>query len=321
MPNGDKASAKPFLKWAGGKTQLLPAIKAALPKDLHAKPFTYVEPFVGSGAVFFSFLKSFPNISKAIINDVNKDLTETYLTIKQHPDGLVAELKKLERTFQSLDTTIKQKELYLQNRALFNARESSAITQSALMIFLNRTCFNGLYRVNANNGFNVPFGKYTNPKICDEENIYNVSAALQNVTILNGDYAAALAGVDADTFVYFDPPYKPLSQTASFNAYAKDVFDDGEQQRLKSLCDVLNKKGVSWLLSNSDPKNTDPENHFFENLYSDYHISRVRAKRMINSNASKRGEIYELLIHNYTVENAPALIWCGHSANVIIVVS
>lgn len=308
MPNGDKASAKPFLKWAGGKTQLLPAIKAALPKYLHSKPFTYVEPFVGSGAVFFSFLKNFPNIGNAIINDVNKDLADTYLSIKHHPDILVEELRKLETAYQNLHTEEQRKELYLHNRALFNARTNSAITQSALMIFLNRTCFNGLYRVNANNAFNVPFGKYTNPKICDEENIYNVSAALQNVTILNGDYAVALAGVDADTFVYFDPPYKPLSQTASFNAYAKDVFDDGEQQRLKRLCDLLNEKGISWLLSNSDPKNTDPENHFFENLYSDYYISRVRAKRMINSDASKRGAIYELLIHNYSIESTPALI-------------
>ena len=308
MPNRDKRNAKPFLKWAGGKTQLLPAIQSALPKELCVKPFTYVEPFVGSGAVFFSFLRSFPNISKAVINDINKDLTDTYLTIKHHPDDLVVELKKIEKEYQSLDTAIKQKELFLHNRTLFNTRENSTINQSALMIFLNRTCFNGLYRVNAKNGFNVPFGKYTNPKICDEENIYNVSAALQNVTILNGDYAAALANVDADTFVYIDPPYKPLSQTASFNAYAKDVFDDGEQQRLKQLCDVLHEKGISWLVSNSDPKNTDPQNHFFENLYRDYHISRVRAKRMINSNASKRGEIYELLIHNYATESVPALI-------------
>lgn len=298
----DKRNAKPFLKWAGGKTQLLRAIKAALPKDLHTKPFTYVEPFVGSGAVLFSLLKSFPNISNAIINDVNKDLTDTYLTIKQHPDALIAELKKLEKAFQRLDTAVKQKELFLHNRTLFNARKNSLTAQSALMIFLNRTCFNGLYRVNAKNSFNVPFGKYANPKICDEENIYQVSEALQNVTILNGDYAAALTSVSKDSFVYFDPPYKPLSQTASFNAYAKDGFDDGEQQRLKNICDDLTAKGISWLLSNSDPQNTDPQNRFFEELYSGYYMSRVRAKRMINANATKRGEIYELLIHNYTVE-------------------
>jgi DNA adenine methylase len=298
---GNRKHAKPFLKWAGGKTQLIPAIKSTIPNELHNIPFTYVEPFIGSGAVFFWFLRHFPNIQKAVINDVNKDLIDTYLTIKLYPNDLVKELKELEKEYQSLDSQEKQKELFLNKRALFNSRKNSIVIQSSLMIFLNRTCFNGLYRVNSKNQFNVPFGRYTNPTICDTENIYNVSVALENVTILNQDYSSTLPEIEGDTFFYFDPPYKPLSQTASFNSYAKDIFGDSEQQRLKVFCDELDRRGINWLLSNSDPKNTDPSNHFFDDLYNHYYINRVRAKRTINSDASKRGDIFELLIHNYKI--------------------
>jgi DNA adenine methylase len=307
MITGNKRHAKPFLKWAGGKTRLIPAIKSTMPNELQSTPFTYVEPFIGSGAVFFWFLRHFPNITKAVINDVNKDLTDTYLTIKLYPNDLVRELKELEKEYHGLSSQEKQKDLFLNKRALFNSRKNSIVIQSSLMIFLNRICFNGLYRVNRKNQFNVPFGKYSNPRICDEENIYNVSAALEHVAIMNQDYSSTLAEVQGNAFFYFDPPYKPLSQTASFNSYAKGVFDDNEQQRLKSFCDELDRRNFNWLLSNSDPKNTDLTNHFFEDLYGEYRINRVRAKRMINSVASKRGEIFELLIHNYELGNVPAL--------------
>jgi DNA adenine methylase len=300
---GDKKEAKPFLKWAGGKTQLIPSIQAALPGDLGKAPFTYAEPFVGSGAVFFWFIRTFPTLEKAVINDVNKDLTDTYHTIRESPAALVKELRSIEKKYKSLSTA-SQKDFFLERRREFNSRLSTTVTQSALMIFLNRTCFNGLYRVNSKNQFNVPFGKYANPTICDEENIYNASAALQKVTILNGDFSNTLQEVQGPAFFYFDPPYKPLSATASFNAYANNGFNDAEQQRLKTFCDELDRRKIKWLLSNSDPKNTDPSNSFFDDLYKEYPIDRVRAKRMINSVASGRGEIHELLIHNYAVDNA-----------------
>ncbi len=306
MLKGNKKLAKPFLKWAGGKTQLISAIQSVLPKTLHSTSCTYIEPFVGSGAMFFWFIRSFSNIKKAVINDVNRDLTDTYSSIKLYPAEIVQELRRIEKEYYTL-TAEEQKNLFLEKRRLFNSRTNDLITQSALMIFLNRTCFNGLYRVNSKNEFNVPFGKYANPTICDEENIYNVSAALQQVTILNQDYSHTLSEVEGNTFFYLDPPYKPLSQTASFNSYAKDTFDDREQQRLKHFCDELNNRNILWLLSNSDPKNTDPDNHFFDDLYNEYWIDRVKAKRMINSNASKRGEIFELLIHNYEQEIEPTL--------------
>lgn len=299
---GDKKTAKPFLKWAGGKTQLIPFIESGLPKELHNASFTYVEPFVGSGAVLFWFLRNFSNINTVVINDINKDLTDTYLTVKLHPEALIEYLEALEKKYFSLKTVDQQKKFFLKKRALFNSRNNHTILQSALMIFLNRTCFNGLYRVNSKNEFNVPLGRYTNPTICDEENIYNASAALQRVTILNGDYAATLQHVTGKAFFYFDPPYKPLSKTALFNSYSSDIFSDNEQVRLKEFCDKLNKKNIKWMLSNSDPRNTNSNNHFFDELYEDYFIDRVKAKRRINAAVTRRGEISELLIRNYKMQ-------------------
>jgi DNA adenine methylase len=298
--------AKPFLKWAGGKTQLIPSIHAALPKDFSdIKDLTYIEPFIGSAAVMFWFLRSFPNVKKAVINDINKDLTDAYKTIRDNPKEIIHCLEEVQKKYYSLQTEEERRDYFLEQRELFNTRKIKAIKNTCLLIFLNRTCFNGLYRVNSKNEFNVPFGKYINPKICDKETILADSKLLQKVIILNGDYEESLSHATQNTFFYFDPPYKPISTTASFNSYAKDCFDDAEQIRLKKFCEKISDKGYFWLLSNSDLKNIDITDNFFDDLYSDYSINRVKAKRNINSNGSKRGEIFELLISNY--EKKPAV--------------
>ncbi|MCB0520077.1 MAG: DNA adenine methylase [Lewinellaceae bacterium] len=292
---------KPFLKWAGGKTQLLPVIGEAFPEKFKAgQPFSYIEPFVGSGAVLFWVLKTFPQVKKAVINDVNSDLTGAYQTIKENPLELIAILEALQQAYFEKKEEAR-KDFFLEKRERFNQRNLNLLENTALLLFLNRTCFNGLYRVNSQNKFNVPFGKYKQPAISNPTLIKAVSATLQKVDILNGDFEQTLHSADRETFFYFDPPYKPISQTASFTAYAQGAFDDQSQRRLKAFCDKLDALGHSWLLSNSDPKNVDLTNSFFDDLYQSYCIKRVRARRAINSNAGKRGEISELLISNYSV--------------------
>lgn len=295
-------NAKPFLKWAGGKSQLIPAIESVLPKSIKsAENVTYIEPFIGSGAVMFWFLQQYPNIKNAVINDINSDLINAYKTIKEQPYPLIDSLKSLQNQYYKLASEEDRRSFFLEKREAFNSRNSDLLGNTVLLIFLNRTCFNGLYRVNSKNHFNVPFGKYEKPKICDPETIIADSTILQRVTILNGDYQETLNHAAEDTLFYFDPPYKPISKTSSFNSYAKDTFDDKEQVRLKHFCEELTVKGYRWLLSNSDPKNTNPDDNFFDDLYTgeSIYISRVKAKRIINSNSTKRGEINELLICNY----------------------
>lgn len=294
------ARVRPFLKWAGGKTQLLPQIQMALPANLSGrKNLTYLEPFIGSGAVMFWILQKFTNIKKAIINDINPDLINAYIVIKKQPAQLVSALLNLQEQYSSYAEEADKKQFFLEKREKFNQRDSTMIENTSLLIFLNRTCFNGLYRVNNARKFNVPFGRYSNPKICDTENIQAVSALLQNVTILNGDYQETLNHAGKNAFFYFDPPYKPLNKTSSFNAYSSEIFNDEQQERLAHFCSELNAKGHQWLLSNSDMKNENEDNHYFDNLYSGFNIKRVKAKRMINSDSSKRGEINEVLISNY----------------------
>ena len=291
--------AKPFLKWAGGKFQLLGDIEKALPAHLFQTSFTYIEPFVGSGAVLFWMLANFPNIKKAVINDINEDLINTYKIIATKPNELIRLLQIIQTEFHSLESDENNKKTYYyEKRKLFNSRKSDNNLQAALFIFLNRTCFNGLYRVNRKNQFNVPMGSYKNPSICDSDNILAVSRALQKVEILCGDFEQTLEHAEDVTLFYFDPPYKPLSQTSSFNSYAKADFNDSEQIRLRDFCEELNRLNYSWILSNSDTKYTDPDNEFFDALYADFTIKRVEAKRRINSNAQKRGKLTELLISN-----------------------
>ncbi|WP_339609315.1 DNA adenine methylase [uncultured Planktosalinus sp.] len=297
--------AKPFLKWAGGKTQLLNVIENALPERITRQNFTYIEPFVGSGAVLFWMLRNFPNLERAIINDINEDLINTYKVIANNHQELVSILKEFQNEYHHLVNNEERKKMYFYNkRELFNARNLNIVDQAALFIFLNRTCFNGLYRVNRNNQFNVPIGSYKKPTICDTENLKAVSEVLQRVELLCGDYQQTLKFTAENNFFYFDPPYKPLSNTSSFNAYAKDEFNDIEQIRLRDFCSHLDTLGHHWMLSNSDVKGKDPNDNFFDDLYTDFFISRVSAKRSINANASKRGKLNELLITNYATEQA-----------------
>jgi DNA adenine methylase len=228
-------TAKPFVKWVGGKTQLLDAIERILPLDFAQREnITYIEPFVG-GAVLFWMLQHYQNIRRVVINDINPDLMMAYNTIKDNPTSLIKILNNIQDEYLPLNEE-QRKEYYLKIRERFNTKRLKPIENTALFIFLNRTCFNGLYRVNNKGLFNVPFGKYANPKICDEQTIYADSELLYNVEILNGDFAETLRYADENSFFYFDPPYKPLSETSSFNSYAKEDFNDDEQIRLCEFC-------------------------------------------------------------------------------------
>lgn len=292
--------AKPFLKWAGGKTQLINDIERNLPTDVTRHEFTYIEPFVGSGAVLFWMLNNFPNLKKAIINDINEDLINTYKTIATKPMELISILEILQNEFHELDGNEENKKLYYyQKRELYNSRKQEQSGQAALFLFLNRTCFNGLYRVNRKNEYNVPIGSYRKPTICDKENILAVSEVLQKVEILCGDFEQTLNHAEKNALFYFDPPYKPLSETSSFNSYAKDEFNDNEQIRLRDFCNKLDVLNHSWILSNSDVKGKDKADNFFDDLYSNFTIQRVEAKRSINANPEKRGTLTELLITNH----------------------
>ncbi len=298
--SGKDMKAKPFVKWAGGKGQLIEQLDNLLPKDfLERRDMIYAEPFVGGGAMLFHVLDKYRNIRHAVINDLNLDLVTCYKVIKDKPEALIASLYKLQDTYRSLDTMESKEEMFLSNRDRYNSHKGEDVEIAALFIFLNRTCFNGLYRVNSKGLFNVPFGKSTNPLICDEDTIRADSRLLQKVEILNCDFEQVESSLGNNAFIYFDPPYRPLTQTASFTAYAKNGFNDNEQRRLAAFCRRLDKSGHKWLLSNSDPHNIDPSDMFFEEIYSGFDIHRVSASRMINSNASGRGKITELAIRNY----------------------
>ena len=293
--------AKPFLKWAGGKTQLISDIERTLPTEITKEKFTYIEPFVGSGAVLFWMLNNFPKLEKAVINDINEDLINTYKTIASKPKELISILEILQNEFHNLEGNEENKKLYYyQKRELYNTRKEEKSGQAALFIFLNRTCFNGLYRVNSKNLYNVPMGGYKKPTICDKENILAVSNALQKVEILNGDFEQTLDYANNNSLFYFDPPYKPLSETSSFNSYAKDEFNDSEQIRLRDFCNKLDVLNHTWILSNSDVKGKNENDNFFDDLYSDFNIQRVNARRSINAYPEKRGKLTELLITNQT---------------------
>ncbi len=287
--------AKPFLKWAGGKTQLIQDISSQLPQYTTAEDFTYIEPFIGSGAFFFWLTQNFSNMKKAVINDINSDLINTYKSIKGSAEDLIKELSIYQTEYDALSHSEEsKKEYYYKKRETFNERNCSPIIQAALFIFLNRTCFNGLYRVNKKGEFNVPMGRYKKPQICNTKNLLNVSKLLQKVEILNGDYRETLAFASKNTLFYLDPPYKPLNMTSSFNAYAAETFDDTEQVHLKEFCDTIASQGASWILSNSDVSQSGDD--FFDKLYNEYEILRVEATRRINVLSEKRGKLTELLI-------------------------
>ncbi len=292
-------AAKPFLKWAGGKGQLLHEIEQYYPFD--GKKITkYAEPFVGGGAVLFDILNKY-DLDEVYISDINAELINTYRIIRDDIDALIEMLSGLQSDYIPLDTE-RRKAYYSGKRKRFNALkvgDGDSLEKAALMIFLNKTCFNGLFRVNKKGLFNVPMGAYKNPLICDEANLRVVSEKLQKVTIVCGDYRKSAEFIDDKTFAYFDPPYRPLTATASFTAYTENAFDDNAQIELANFVDDMSKKGARVVVSNSDPKNANTSDDFFDVIYSARVIRRVEAVRMINCNSDARGRINELLISNF----------------------
>lgn len=297
----DEKTVKPFLKWAGGKSQLLKEIeKFYVFKDGNITK--YAEPFVGGGAVLFDIISKY-DLEEIYISDINKELINTYCVVRDDIDELIEMLYKFQDEFRPLDSD-NRKEYYLKKRERFNTLKlngntNDKIEKSALMIFLNKTCFNGLYRVNRRGLFNVPMGSYKSPLICDEKNLRAVSEKLQSVTVVCADYKESVNFIDEKTFVYFDPPYRPLTNTASFTSYTENVFDNDKQVELAKFVGNIHKKGAKILVSNSDPKNADSKDNFFDEIYSAYNIQRVEANRMINCQAESRGKIKELLISNF----------------------
>lgn len=292
--------AKPFLKWAGGKTQLLPTLESFLPVELQSKKtVTYIEPFIGGGAMLFSVLQKYSNIKKAVICDINIHLIKAYVAVRNAPQELIGFLANIQCRYYALTKEEDRKDFYLNMRDKFNNGNLSDIEEAAYLIFLNRTCFNGLYRENSKGLFNVPFGRYSNPTICDDSLILSDSAVLQKVDIIHDDFSNTESFVDGYTLVYCDPPYRPLNATSNFNSYVKVAFNDDEQVRLKMFVDKLSTNGCHVMLSNSDSRMGDENRDFFDELYREYIIERVFAKRCINANPKNRGALTELLIRNY----------------------
>ncbi len=296
------AKIRPFIKWAGGKGQLLKDIRDAYPEGLGTTIKKYAEPFIGGGAVLFDILSSY-EFEEVYISDVNKELLNTYRVIKDNSEELISMLRVLQETHIAKDDD-GRKEYFYQNRDRYNSIKmeydgSLNVELASLFIYLNKTCFNGLYRVNAKGLFNTPAGVYKNPMICDENNIRNVSKALQNVQIVYGDFTKSSDFIDGDTFAYFDPPYRPLTATASFTAYSEGSFDDDDQRRLANYARELSDRGAKVALSNSDPKNADPNDNFFDDIYAGFNIKRIYANRAINSKGDSRGKITEILVTNY----------------------
>ena len=293
--------AKPFLKWAGGKGQLLNQLGEYLPQQISEEAFTYIEPFVGGGAMLFYMLQHFCNIRKAVINDVNEDLILTYRIIKDDVEALITNLDKYEKDYLAITDQEGRSQIFYEVRERYNQHLGDSIERASQLIFLNKTCFNGLYRVNRRGQFNVPFGKYANPTICNAKLLRADSQLLQSaqVVISQGDYAQTVQHIDSLTFVYLDPPYRPLDATSSFTAYAKGDFNDDDQRALAAFCHQLSERGCFWMESNADCSAKNPNDTFFEDLYADYKIERVYASRFINANPEKRGKLTELLIKNY----------------------
>lgn len=294
-------TVKPFVKWAGGKNSLIPQITKYYPFELkNGFIERYIEPFVGGGAVLIDILQKY-EIKEAYAFDINIDLINCYNVIKNNVEELINELDKKEKNFIALNDEERQNYFY-DIRTEYNSyklNDKLDVKRASEFIFLNRTCFNGLYRVNKDGKFNVPCGKYKNPTICDSNNLRNLSELIKNVIFEYGDYRKSEKYVNNNTFVYFDPPYRPLSATSGFTSYTKEDFNDDNQKELANYFYKLDLKNAKLMLSNSNPKNVNKDDNFFENIYKGFAINEVSAKRMINSNAKGRGEISELLITNY----------------------
>jgi DNA adenine methylase len=281
-----KQKPKPFVKWVGGKRQLIAQfhkLGALTPEEFDQNKHTYFEPFVGGGAVFFELLPL-----KASINDINDELITTYKVIRDDVSELISELLSGEYVYD--------KDIFLSIRA-WNTTSISDIKRAARFIYLNRTAFNGMYRVNKSGQFNVPFGRYTNPQIVDEDNLRKVSVVLKDTKVNNGSYKYVLDEAKKGDFIYFDPPYYPVSKTASFTTYSNDVFLQREQEELRDVFMELHKRGCRVALSNSD---TPIIYSLFKPLQKDgITINTVSAGRNINSNLNKRGKVLEVLVTNY----------------------
>ena len=296
----EQGMAHPFVKWAGGKGQLVEVLKSNLPNGIGKSITKYAESFVGGGALLFALLNEY-DFKEVYINDNNKELMNAFSVIRDNCDLLLQELELLQKEYRSLNEE-QQQSYYYAKRDIFNnliLSEKTTIEKAALFIFLNKTCFNGLFRVNKAGKFNVPAGKYKNPLICDKENLFNISKKLKHVVIRSCDYHDVESFADEKTFVYFDPPYRPLNVTSGFTSYTENQFNDNDQIELASFYKKLATKGVKVLLSNSDPHNVNFEDNFFDDLYANFNIQRITAARMINSKADKRGNVTELLIKNY----------------------
>ena len=295
-----KNKAHPFVKWAGGKGQLIDVLMANLPNGMGTTITKYAEPFVGGGAFLFALLNNY-SFDEVYINDNNKELMNAFQVIKHKCEQLIELLAIFQNAYQELCAE-EQQLYYYKKREEFNElllNNETAIDKAALFIFLNKTCFNGLYRVNRAGKFNVPTGKYKKPLICDEDNLINISEQLKDVTIRTCDYHDVENFADEKTLVYFDPPYRPLNATSAFTSYTENQFSDSDQIELAQFYKHLSNKGVKVLLSNSDPHNVNYEDNFFDELYSGFDIQRITAVRLINSKSEKRGNVTELLIKNY----------------------
>lgn len=300
--------AKPILKWAGGKAKLIPIMELRYPKELNNGTIkTYVEAFIGGGAVFFDIVSKF-KFERIIINDINKELILTYKVVKDFPNELMNLLSTYQDKYNMYERLEEKQEYYYKIRTAFNEGKDSIsyekitfreIEHAAYMIFINKSCFNGLYRENKKGGFNVPFGKKNTINTFNKENIENVSEVLKNTIIVNGDFEELEKYIDDATFIYMDPPYRPLNATSNFNDYSKEPFNDESQIRLGEFCKRLSAKGAKIMLSNSDPKNIDENDEFFDELYKDFTIERIHASRMINSKGTGRGKVSEILVTNY----------------------
>jgi DNA adenine methylase len=267
---------KPFIKWAGGKSQLLSELVKRIPADYAS----YFEPFLGGGALFF-YLQP----KKAILTDINQDLMNCYQVIQNNVEPLIQDLRKHRY----------EEEYYYLTRRIDRLPEYSSwtsIERASRFIFLNKTCYNGLYRVNSKGQYNVPFGRYTNPKIVDAENLRACSQVLQDATLISDSFLGIEGQITADDFVYFDPPYIPLNTTSNFTSYSKGGFDTSMQIALRDLCERLNSRGVRFMVSNSSAP-------LVRELYQNFKIDFVNASRAINSSGAKRGKIKEVIITNY----------------------
>ena len=291
---------KPFVKWAGGKGKLAQILDDHLPRDFSEhQNITYIEPFVGGGAMMFHMIERYPCIDRIVINDINQDLMRCYNLIKEDPLDLIEHLKDLETEYHALNTENGRKDFYYAIRDAYNEKLFDANERAAQFIFLNHTCFNGLYRENKSGHFNVPIGRYKKPTICNEDVIMADHEALSKVEVLNDDYKLIVNYLGPGyNFIYFDPPYRPLLGSSNFKDYSKSIFGDREQEELKQFCDRLGGQGCKIMLSNSNSRNEDGTS-YFEELYEGYSYTEIFAPRTINAFADRRKDQLEVLIRNY----------------------